>query len=271
MINRLILAFICSIILSGCATVNRGATDHFRIDTVPQGATVTTSIPKDKGARKAEMSKSDYIGCWPTPCAIALPRRSEFVATLEHPGYEPTNIFIRSSKLKGGSTASAAANLASASGSGFAIAGMVATMDALFTTLFSLGSQTVNTSGIATTGATAGLGIGVGMIAVDMASGANLNLFPNPVVIELAPSGTAVREDPLVGLYWKMNEADSLQQTICKTRKKNRDKNALSCQEARSEFNQSRANFQALKRKQLEDLKASIEQAKKQQKAALTK
>lgn len=262
-------------ILSACSTVNRGASDHFRIDTVPQGAKVTTSvIDKSKSKRRKNQSgryqdknaKTVYHSCEPTPCAIELPRRSEFVVTLEHPGYEPTDLFIRSTSMKGGTTANAAASLATASGTSFALVGLGASFNAAFTSIFSLGTQSVNVSGIATTGATAGLGIGVGMIAVDIATGANLNLFPNPVVIELAPKGSAVKTDPLVALHKKLTEAKSVSDTICATRKKDRKAGELSCKEARTDFQKKKEAFETLKRDQLNDFKASLKAARAEQK-----
>jgi len=76
---------IIAIMLSACSTVNRGASDHFRIDTVPQGATVTTSVidMSKKKRRKNQYGRyqdknvvTAYHGCAPTPCAIKLPRQS---------------------------------------------------------------------------------------------------------------------------------------------------------------------------------------------------
>lgn len=278
MINRFICLLIFPILLSACATVNRGAKDHFRIDTVPQGAAVTISIIERKGATRTERRASTsqwhgsdearYIGCKPTPCAIELPRRSEFVAKLEHPGYETTEIFIRSSNLKAGATSNAAVTLASASGSGFALAGMVASIKAIGTGLFSFGTQTVNTSGIASSGAAAGLGIGVGMIAIDVASGANKNLFPNPVVIELAPEGTPTRKDPLIDLYWQMSKAKTFSDEICAKRKKDRLESEPSCSEAKSDYQQKKELFLVLKREQLEEFKASMKDAREKQKTA---
>jgi len=268
---------VMAVILSACSTVNRGSTDYFRIDTVPQGAKVTTSViekskkkPRNRqyGRNKDTSSSATYIGCHPTPCAIALPRRSEFVVKLEHPGYEPTELFIRSTTMKGGTTANAAANLATASGTSFALVGMAASFSATFTPLFSLGTQSVNASGIATTGATAGLGIGVGMIAVDMATGANLNLFPNPVVIELTPEGTPVRIDPLVELYKTMVEAKSVTDKVCATRKRDRIAGDPTCKETRAAYQEKRQTYQTLKRKQLDDLKARLKLARAEQKAA---
>jgi len=272
-----IILIIMAITLSACSTVNRGYKDHFRIDTVPQGATVTTSVidNSQKKKRKNQYGRfvdknaiTKYHSCEPTPCAIELPRRSEFVVTLEHPDYEPTELFIRSTTMKGGITTNATANLATASGSGLAIGGIiVAPYTALFN-LFSFTSPAVNTSGIAASGAAAGLGVGVGMIAVDMATGANFNLFPNPVVIELAPKGAAVKTDPLVGLYKSMTQAKNISDTICAKRKKDRIAGEPSCKEASAEYRDKEDTYQKLKRQQLDDLKAAIKAAKEEQKAA---
>ncbi len=68
-----------------------------------------------------------------------------------------------------------------------------------------------------------------------------------------------------------MSEADAVQQAICKKRKKDRDQNGLSCSEARLVLKHRKTDFQTLKRQQLEDLKATIKQVKKEQKAALDK
>lgn len=270
---------IIAIMLSACSTVNRGASDHFRIDTVPQGATVTTSVidMSKKKRRKNQYGRyqdknvvTAYHGCAPTPCAIKLPRRSEFVVSIEHPAYETTELFIRSSSLKGGTTTSAATNLASASASGLAVGGMLVAPMTSLGNLFMLTSPSVNTSGIATSGAAAGLGVGVGMIAVDMATGANLNLFPNPVIVELAPKGSIVRTDPLVGLHKTMVQAKSFSDTICAKRKKDRIAGEPSCKETRATYQEEKAAYQTLKRQQLDDFKAAIKMAKAKEKTTVT-
>jgi len=101
-----------SIIISGCATVNRGATDYFRIDTVPQGAKATTTI-ETAVSKKARRQNRDippiYESCEPTPCSIALPRRSEFIVKLEQSGYENAEMFITNSSSSAAFTANMAA------------------------------------------------------------------------------------------------------------------------------------------------------------------
>ena len=277
MFRLLILFIIMAFATTGCATVNRGIEDHFRIDTVPQGAKVTTSILTYKSKERFERLKNrgnlatfqpEYIGCEPTPCAIELPRYSEFTAKLEYPGYEPTDIFIRSSNLRGGSTASAAANLSTAAGAGLAFAGSLATYNLLIAetlnlvTFQTLSIPTGNISGIASSGAAIGLGVGAGLIAIDASTGANRNFFPNPVVIELVNEGDPKLTDPLVDLYWKMTEAESQSLTNCKLGKYNKPANKEACKAAKADLRRKKAAFNSLKREQMTALKDAIKTAK---------
>jgi len=269
-----IIIIIIAVTFSACSTVNRGSSDYFRADTVPQGAKVTTTLPTSD--RRRNPKKPEYLGCEPTPCAIKVPRRSEFVATFEQPGYEPTELYIRSSSMRGGSTATVATNLASASGAGLAVGGMVATASALATattntvfTVFSGGlfnpGLTTNTSGIASSGAAAGLAVGAGMIAIDVASGANLNTFPNPVVIEMSKTDTPTEKDPLVNLYKDMEKTKETYRTICRTRKKDRDINGPTCEQSREKHLTAKANFTALKKQQMQTLRTALKAARKRQ------
>ncbi len=59
-------------LMSACATVTRGSNDTWVAETDPRGATVTTS---------------NGFTCT-TPCSLRMPRRSEFVATVERAGCE---------------------------------------------------------------------------------------------------------------------------------------------------------------------------------------
>lgn len=66
-------------ILSGCATVTRGTEDVLQIVTQPAGAEVQTS---------------NGFSCGSTPCAIRMPRRSEFVVTITRPGCRPAQVNV---------------------------------------------------------------------------------------------------------------------------------------------------------------------------------
>lgn len=227
---RWFTVFICAVILSGCATVNRGATDYFRIDTVPPGATATTSI-ETSASKSARTKNRDlepvYKSCEPTPCSIALPRRSEFIVTLEQPGFEKAEMFITNSTSSRAFSENMAATTASAAGVTAVAAGTVAVGSAIATGVTTLTFGTVGglASGLTfglipvQTGFTAAssavpaasgvssafsavippaLAVTGGMLLTDAATGANVNLFPNPVVLELAPKGTPIKFDPNV-------------------------------------------------------------------------
>lgn len=71
---------LCAVVaLAGCSTVTRGTKDTWVIETTPPGAEVTTS---------------NGYHCASTPCAIKMPRRSEFVATVERDGYETVTVNV---------------------------------------------------------------------------------------------------------------------------------------------------------------------------------
>jgi hypothetical protein len=65
--------------LCGCSTITRGTNDTWVVETTPPGA---------------EVSTSNGYQCASTPCAIKMPRRSEFVATIEKDGYETVTVNV---------------------------------------------------------------------------------------------------------------------------------------------------------------------------------
>lgn len=68
-----------AVTLSACTTITRGTNDTWVVETTPAGASVSTS---------------NGYHCESTPCAIKMPRRSEFVATIERDGYEPVEVNV---------------------------------------------------------------------------------------------------------------------------------------------------------------------------------
>ncbi len=81
---------------AACATVTRGTTEAFVVETVPSGATVTTSLG---------------MGCDPTPCAIPkVKREAEFVVTIEKEGYKTSTHNI-THQMSGGGGAGMAGNV----------------------------------------------------------------------------------------------------------------------------------------------------------------
>lgn len=268
MIMRLLSLTLFAIFMSGCATVNRGATDYFRIDTVPQGAMATTTIEtsdsKNRRNRNPKL-KPVYESCEPTPCAIALPRRSEFVVKLEHEGYQPTELFITNSGSAAGYTANVTTTIMTTSGTvaatapaiaaattfgaqlGTAIAsgttaatlnlgtlGLVSAESAFALSNSLIGPATPTTTGSVVSGAVPpALAVTGAMLLTDMATGANLNLYPNPVVIGLAPEGTLARVDPNVEGFKALLAAQADRERYCQsTRRVVLEKNKEKCRKA---------------------------------------
>jgi len=62
-----------------CATVTRGSSDAWVVNTDPSGAKVETSNGHQ---------------CAATPCAIKMKRKSEFTATISKPGYKPATVQV---------------------------------------------------------------------------------------------------------------------------------------------------------------------------------
>ena len=110
--------------LGACATVTRGTNTAWQVNTTPPGAAVKTS---------------NGFYCESTPCSLKMPRKSEFTATISHPGYKPVDVTVTNHVSNGG---------------GVGMAGNVL-----------LGGV-----------------IGAG---VDVASGAMLDLTPNPVTLTM--------------------------------------------------------------------------------------
>jgi hypothetical protein len=113
--------------LTACATVTRGERTAWEVNTVPPGASVKTY-------------------CDSTPCAIQMPRRSDFSADIAKPGYKTLKVTVTHKIAADGGVAFA----------GNALIGGV---------------------------------IGAG---VDLATGAALDLTPNPVTVTLEKDDGAV-------------------------------------------------------------------------------
>ncbi|MEP6342449.1 MAG: hypothetical protein ABJ275_03965 [Maricaulaceae bacterium] len=143
--------------------------------TDPPGARVTTSL-ETKDSVKARKKSPDldpvYYGCDSTPCEIKVPRRSKFIARVEHDGFEPARIIVRSKAGLGNTAADSTVTTAASSSvllpavSGTGVAG--ATLAASLTTM----------------------GFATPLLATDALSGSLLSLYPNPVSLKLHPVGT---------------------------------------------------------------------------------
>lgn len=82
--------------VSSCATITRGTTEAFSVETVPSGAKVNTSLG---------------LMCEPTPCVIPkVNREAEFTVTIEKEGYI-TNTYNVTHEMSGGGGAGMAGNV----------------------------------------------------------------------------------------------------------------------------------------------------------------
>lgn len=286
---------LASIIISGCASVNRGATDYFRIDTVPQGAKATTTIETAASKRARGQNRNIppiYESCEPTPCFIALPRRSEFIVKLEQSGYENAEMYITNSTNSAAFTANMAATTATAVGT---TAGTIAVGSALATGIGTVGAglvggtigasvsfatfglipgQTAISTGVslatssipATTTSSAlsaavppALAVTGGMLLADAATGANVNLFPNPVVLQMAPTGTPIKIDPNVEPFHNKLILKDKRDYYCNSaRKDNREK----CSTVKAAYSEAVAQKKAAEKAARDNFKAAQKAAK---------
>ena len=91
---RQFFAVAAVVILSGCASITRGTSESFVIETVPAGANVTLSTG---------------LTCT-SPCSLKVKRRGEFVVTIKKDGYETITANVTSS-IDGGGGAAMAGNV----------------------------------------------------------------------------------------------------------------------------------------------------------------
>tara|TARA_B100001093_G_scaffold515280_1_gene591276 strand:+ start:503 stop:910 length:408 start_codon:yes stop_codon:yes gene_type:complete len=115
--NKLIL-FLCAfstIFLAGCASITRGTTDVFAIDTTPVGVSA---------------SLSNGMFCT-TPCTFTLPRKEGFVVTLKKEGYETVTANI-SPRRAGAGAAGMAGNVLLGGLIGVAVDSSTGAMNDLF-------------------------------------------------------------------------------------------------------------------------------------------
>jgi len=81
---------------TACATITRGTTEAFEVQTTPSGAKVTTTLG---------------LSCEPTPCVIPkVSREAEFAVTIEKEGYK-TGTYNVTHEMSGGGGAGMAGNV----------------------------------------------------------------------------------------------------------------------------------------------------------------
>ena len=92
--ERIVAVILATLVVSGCASITRGTTEVFVIESTPSNARATLSTG---------------LSCT-TPCSIKVPRRGDFIVTVELDGYEPATANVVS-KVDGDGTAGLAGNV----------------------------------------------------------------------------------------------------------------------------------------------------------------
>lgn len=90
----LFFLFSCSIHLNACATITRGSSEAFHVDTDPPGAEVKLSTGET---------------CT-TPCTLEKKRKASFTVAINKDGYEPINASVQS-QVAGAGAAGMAGNV----------------------------------------------------------------------------------------------------------------------------------------------------------------
>ncbi|WP_298913933.1 hypothetical protein [uncultured Algimonas sp.] len=117
-----------------------------------------------------------YLGCRPTPCSISVPRKREPIVTVSMDGYQPIKFKVTSTVATGSSAVRAGSLVAGLPPGTHVYAGKADLLNRIPS-----GSRVV-------TGAIFSFGTGA---VLDMATGANKNLAPNPVTVVFAPVDSA--------------------------------------------------------------------------------
>ena len=207
-----VLVLAGALFLPACATVTRGPNVEFHIATEPPGAAVTTNLETSAMREEVRRQKrlirygvineedavplaAEYYGCAPTPCSIKIGRRSEFTATVSLPGYHPASVEITSGFGKGGSGKAAGGAAVSATG-GYVVT--YATTAAALAPFAAFGASSAVSSAASSAATSAATGIGISFLAVDVLSGAMLDVRPNPLVLVLVPETEPVPDGPNV-------------------------------------------------------------------------
>ena len=92
--NRFILVILILMLSSGCASITRGTSEAYAIESDPVGATAKLSTG---------------LSC-NTPCSVKVKRRGDFTVLLEKEGYEPVTATVTSS-VDGAGAAGMAGNV----------------------------------------------------------------------------------------------------------------------------------------------------------------
>ena len=211
-ISKLMAGLALAIVLPACATASRGSHTVFKVETVPANAKVVTDLEYRGDISKVENAMAGeivYYGCDATPCSIKLPRRSDFNIMIVKPGFQPatTAIIKERNKMAVRKTEAAGAGVV---GTGAVVAGVATASAVASETVFSsiffpaaLTAPAVMVMAMPVVGAVTG---------VDLASGALIDLRPNPLQVELKPEVSEAETKELIAAFMNSRRVHSVKQ-----------------------------------------------------------
>ena len=247
-----LLSVLFALLLPACATATRGSTTLFIVETTPVGAKATTTVPTKEFGKmtqakldrinsgKLEEPEFEYRFCEPTPCGIELPRRTEFHVLVTKEGFRPEVHkigYMHRKEIK----KETARNTAIATG--VAGAAGAATVASVTASLGSIGA-TAGGAGVAAGAAVFAAPVvligGVSM-GVDAASGANYDVWPNPLPLTLIEIDNAEPE-------W--SDIEAVKADFAKMQRRN----AMTVPRSPSEVRAERKRLERERRKNLDKL-----------------
>jgi len=240
----------------------RGTKDDMVVKPEPPGARVSTTLetPESLRARRKDSAAEPvYYGCSATPCAIEMPRKADFLLTIEKPGFEPVTIAVEGKLGKRGLTANVAQGT-----SALVIAGLTGAWAANFSLL---GSASAG-AGAGAGAAAATAGVLLVPLGVDAATGSMLNHNPNPIELVLPPVGTDHTPDPYAAvLRAKLAKAQAYK-TFRRCEKQNLSTRRTRCAAlaqanlaAKTTFEDAKATYEAEMEQAAQSLKAAQNEA----------
>lgn len=187
--------------LVSCATATRGSHTIFKVETVPAGARVVTDLKYEGNQDKYEgVQEGDtiYYGCEATPCGIKLPRRSDFNVMVVKPGFQPKTYAVFKERNKMAARKSESAGMGVMAGGvvlgGIAVADAAASATVLSELFFpaAVAAPAMVVLAMPVAGAATG---------VDLATGALIDLRPNPLQMDMVPEVSPDDTDFLVNAF----------------------------------------------------------------------
>lgn len=162
----------CSLYLPACATATRGTHERVMINSEPPGATAVSDVKAAKPMTYDDGQTYDFLGCAPTPCGINFSRRSEPVINVWMKDHQPIKFKVVSTWEAGSSSIREGAIVSGTPRGSYVVVGK----PDIFKTIPVGGGML--TSGLISWGVAP---------AIDLTTGANRSLSPNPVTVFLAP------------------------------------------------------------------------------------